>query len=86
MTENAKNMKVPQAMKERFAEIVSLTDSVCQEKLNSEYAELSRAMAAALARKRPSPLTKGNAATWAGAFVFVTHLLHIRTNLVQKLR
>jgi hypothetical protein len=71
MTTSVFNMKVPQAMQGKFEEIVSLTDRVCEEKLNLEYAELSRAMAATLARKRPSPLTRGNAGTWAGAIVYV---------------
>ena len=39
------------------------------EHLNDEYAELSRKMAAKLARKRPSPLTKGKPASWACGIV-----------------
>jgi hypothetical protein len=56
MVQNSKSVKVLESMQPRFQEIVSLTDApLCQEKLNSEYAELCRELAAALARKRPSP-------------------------------
>ncbi len=42
-----------------------MTDAFCQEFLNEEYAELCRKLAAALARKRPSPLLRGRLKTWA---------------------
>lgn len=62
--------KVPQKMQARFNEIVSITDAVCQKSLNEEYAAMSRKMAAALARKRPSPLESGRANTWACGIVY----------------
>ncbi|MCD4671903.1 MAG: DUF6398 domain-containing protein [Anaerolineaceae bacterium] len=60
-----KSLSVPVAMQPRYKEIVTLTDMLCQEQLNSEYAALARALTAALARKRPSPLIGGRAKTWA---------------------
>jgi hypothetical protein len=45
--------------------IVELTDAFCTEYLNGEYADLCRKLAAALARKRPSPLLRGKLETWA---------------------
>ena len=45
--------------------IVELTDAFCVEYLNGEYADLCRNLAAALARKRPSPLLRGKLETWA---------------------
>jgi hypothetical protein len=50
-------------------DIIAVTDQFCREHLNEEYAELCRALAAKLARKRPSPLISGKPATWAGAIV-----------------
>ena len=44
---------------------MELTDEFCAEYLNDEYAQLSRELAAALSRKRPSPLLRGNLDTWA---------------------
>jgi hypothetical protein len=38
--------------------------------LNSEYAELSRRLAATLARKRPSPIVRGKPEIWACAIVY----------------
>jgi hypothetical protein len=49
---------------------VALTDAVCKEHLNEEYAQLARELAAALCRKRPSPLAKGTPRTWACGIVY----------------
>jgi len=49
--------------------IVGLTDAVCDEHLDAEYKELSRGMAAALCRKRPSPLASGKPQGWACGIV-----------------
>lgn len=64
------NEKVPKKLQIRFEEIASLADAVCRQHLNDEYAEMSRKMVAALARKRPSPLEKGSANTWACGIVY----------------
>ena len=48
-----------------LATLVEMTDSFCKKFLNEEYAELCRKLAAALARKRPSPLLRGKLETWA---------------------
>ena len=65
MTEN-----IPKKMKLRFEEITAITDSVCREHLNKEYTDMSRKLAAALARKRPSPLARGRANSWACGIVY----------------
>lgn len=52
-------------VKPRFDEVVGLTDAVCRTHLTDEYAALARELAAALARKRPSPLMRGHCDTWA---------------------
>ena len=61
---------VPRQMQPAFDTVVQLTDQVCTEHLNEEYSHLSRTLAAALCRKRPSPLTRGRVETWA------CHCLH----------
>lgn len=61
--ENA--LRVPKEMQARYDEITAITDRVCREHLNDEYAFLCRKTAAALSRKRPSPLLGGRANTWA---------------------
>jgi len=60
---------VPKAMEPLFAEVTALTDRFSKERLNDEYAVLCRAMAAALARKRPSPLARGKPEVWAAGIV-----------------
>lgn len=52
-------------MKPYFEAIVGLTDEFCKKHLTDEYAVLARQAAAALCRKRPSPLAQGKAEGWA---------------------
>jgi hypothetical protein len=70
MPPRSKSLSVPDAMQPRFQEICALTDSLCEEKLNGEYAILCRELAATLARKRPSPLNGGQAKTWSCGIVY----------------
>jgi hypothetical protein len=46
-------------------EIGALVEKFCLEHLNAEYAAVCRGLLEKLARKRPSPLVSGKAATWA---------------------
>jgi hypothetical protein len=62
--------KVPEKMRGVYDEIIALTDAVCVRHLSQEYADLSRGMAAALSRKRPSPLASGRPKTWAAGIVY----------------
>jgi hypothetical protein len=64
MSKPASSISVPKSIKPRNDEIVALTDAFCQKHLNDEYAGLARRMAAALSRKRPSPLASGQPRTW----------------------
>ena len=61
--------KVPKQMQSKFEEITALTDAFCSAHLNSEYGSMSRKLTAALCRKRPSPLVRGKAKTWAAGVV-----------------
>ncbi|MHB8857394.1 MAG: DUF6398 domain-containing protein [Bellilinea sp.] len=66
----SKSLSVPEAMQSRFQAIIALTDALCYEKLNAEYATLCKGLAAALTRKRPSPLNGGQIKTWACGIVY----------------
>ena len=57
-------------MRPTAEQIIALTDKVCADLLDEEYAGLARQVVAKLARKRPSPLQSGRAATWAGGVVW----------------
>jgi hypothetical protein len=61
---------VPAALQPAFAAIMALIDPFCQQYLTAEYATLCRELTAALARKRPSPLTRGKPEIWACAIVY----------------
>lgn len=61
---------VPGKMQGIYAQIRDLTDEVCAQHLNQEYAVLARKMAATLSRKRPSPLAQGQAASWACGILY----------------
>jgi len=63
-------LKIPVAMRAAAETIISLTDGVCADLLDQEYASLARTVVAKLARKRPSPIQAGRASTWAGAVVY----------------
>ena len=60
-----KEEKIPQKMRPVFDAVVAITDAFCREHLTDEYAWLCRRAAAALSRKRPSPLATGRVETWA---------------------
>lgn len=65
MPKRSTSQHVPKEMQARFEEITQLTDAFCQAYLNDEYRQLCRELTATLCRKRPSPLVRGKAATWA---------------------
>jgi hypothetical protein len=52
-------------------EITAITDEFCAEHLDDEYAQLCRRLSAKLARKRPSPLARGDRLIWAAGVVHV---------------
>jgi hypothetical protein len=70
MPQVMKSEKVPKNMQEKFDAIVALTDQVCNEHLDEEYAQLARQATAALCRKRPSPLLSGRVNSWACGIVY----------------
>ena len=70
MAQTTQSERVPKTMRAKFEEIVAITDRVCQEYLDEEYAQLARYATAALCRKRPSPLARGRADIWACGIVY----------------
>src|SRR5680860_887812 len=65
-----KEETVPLKMRPTYEAIVNMTNVFCTQHLNEEYAEVARRLAAALARKRPSPLAQGQVRTWACGIVY----------------
>jgi hypothetical protein len=60
---------VPAAMRAVFDPLAARLDAFCAAYLNQEYAQLARRTAAALARKRPSPLSRGSQEVWAAGIL-----------------
>ncbi|MBI5243626.1 MAG: hypothetical protein HY922_08075 [Elusimicrobia bacterium] len=75
---------VPQGMQERFEAVMGIVDPFCRTHLNEEYAALCRRMAAALSRKRPSPLAGGTARVWACAIVYAAGKVNFLSDKSQK--
>jgi hypothetical protein len=63
-------LKVPVALRDRTLEILAITDDACRMHLDGEYAQLCRVLVARLARKRPSPLVRGDARIWAAGAIY----------------
>ena len=81
MTQVKKSENVPKMMQEKFQAIEVLTNRFSEENLNDEYAQLFRYAIAALCRKRPSPLKKGKANSWACG---ITHAIGMVNFLFDK--
>jgi hypothetical protein len=62
--------RVPVAVRPVFEEIAGIADGFCRQYLDGEYAQLSIALTAKLARKRPSPLLRGNRRIWVSAVIY----------------
>lgn len=75
---------VPARVRGRFDEIVAFTDALAADHLDAEYAELCRRMAAVLARKRPSPLERGEARTWAAGILHAVGWVNFLTDPAQQ--
>jgi hypothetical protein len=57
---------IPHPLRDRVAAIVHICDHVCDDALDDEYRAFAHRAVARLARKRPSPLVRGDTAIWAG--------------------
>jgi len=53
-----------------FEQVAGIVDDFCRRHLDGEYAQLSVALTAKLARKRPSPLLRGDRRIWASAVIY----------------
>jgi hypothetical protein len=72
--------KVPAAVKPVFDDIVPITDLFCHQHLDAEYAELC----VKLARKRPSPLLRGDRRIWAAGIVYAIGRVNFLADPNQK--
>ena len=69
-TKPADTLRVPAAMLPLVEPMNRWIDAFCDACLDEEYAYLSKKMLAKLARKRPSPLERGDPVIWAASVVY----------------
>ncbi len=84
MAKRSTSQNVPKEMQARFDEITQLTDAFSKEYLSDEYTQLCRELTATLARKRPSPLVQGKAATWACGIIHALGMVNFLFDSSQK--
>lgn len=70
-------------MAEKYSAISALTDAFCTQYLNEEYRELIRRILGSLARKRPSPLSRGKENVWAAASVLAAGHVNFLNDATQ---
>jgi hypothetical protein len=63
-------LRIPAALRDRACKILAITDQACTQHLDDEYARVCRTLVGRLARKRPSPLTRGDTQIWAAGAIY----------------
>lgn len=63
-------LTIPVDLRTRVSEILAVTDEVCSAHLDDDYSELCRVLVGRLARKRPSPLARGDTRIWAAGAIY----------------
>lgn len=79
-----KSLAVPKDMQDKYNEITEIIKKFCMENLNEEYELVCCQLNAALCRKRPSPLVKGKANTWACGIVHAIGMVNFLFDASQK--
>ena len=64
------DLRIPATLRDRAQQIIDLADAACREHLDEEYGALTTQLVARLARKRPSPLMRGDARIWAAGAIY----------------
>ena len=75
---------IPKAVKPAYEAVLVLTNAICKQYLNEEWADLSCQLTAALARKRPSPLNRGQPQVWAAGILHALGLVNFLFDRSQK--
>lgn len=63
-------LRIPKAQRSLAEQVIAVTDQVCRDHLDEEYGDLCRRLVGKLARKRPSPLARGDLRIWAAGVVY----------------
>ncbi len=76
--------RIPEAVRPQTEEILRFTDAFCVQHLDGEYGELCRRLVAKLARKRPSPLARGDLRIWAGGVIYAVGTVNFLFDRTQR--
>jgi len=79
----AQAKSIPVASRPAYEAVIALTDAVCRDHLNEEWAALCRELAVRLARKRPSPLLRGEAKVWAAGILHALGVVNFLSDRSQ---
>jgi hypothetical protein len=82
--DSAETPKLPAAVRPVFNEITQITRAFCTQHLDAEYAQLCDKLAAKLARKRPSPLLRGDRRIWAAGIVYAIGRVNFLADPAQQ--
>jgi hypothetical protein len=77
-------LRIPEHLRHEVEEIFKLTDPFCAEHLDAEYGQLIRKLVAKLARKRPSPLARGDLRIWAAAAIYAVGSVNFLFDRTQR--
>ncbi|HTP27469.1 MAG TPA: DUF6398 domain-containing protein [Anaeromyxobacteraceae bacterium] len=77
-------LRIPQTLRHDVEQIIALTDPFCAEHLDTEYGELVRKLVAKLARKRPSPIARGDLRIWAAAAIYAVGSVNFLFDRAQR--
>ncbi|MDI7267831.1 MAG: DUF6398 domain-containing protein [Myxococcota bacterium] len=77
-------LRIPDHLRNDVEEIFGFTDVFCAAHLDAEYGELVRKLVAKLARKRPSPLARGDLRVWAGTAIYVIGSVNFLFDRTQR--
>lgn len=79
-----RSLRIPASLQHDVEDIFKLTDPFCAEHLDAEYAELVRKLVAKLARKRPSPVLRGDLRIWAAAAIYTVGSVNFLFDRTQR--
>jgi hypothetical protein len=82
---NDNPLKLPASIRSDAEQVIGLTDGFCAEHLDDEYGTLCRKLAAKLARKRPSPLERGDLRIWAAAIIYTIGRVNFLFDRAQRI-
>ncbi len=77
-------LRVPGGLRPDVERVIAVTDAFCSQHLDAEYGQLCRKLVAKLARKRPSPLERGDLHIWAAASIYAIGGINFLFDRAQK--